>query len=253
MKILIGNTGLIGQTLKEKIIFDFEFNSKNISTFDETIDDGCELYLSCLPATKWLVNQKIVEDFDNINNILNIINKKNYSKIILISTIDVYADSPLKSNEDYSPNISKLNYGNNRYFFELLVREKLKTNCLKIFRLPALFSDKIKKNVLYDLINNNNIENINLNSQYQWYNLNNLVFDIENYIQKYPDDTVFNLFTEPIPTFQLLQYFPHINKSLLKNSNSVIYDYTTKFGGYVSNKETVLTEIENLIKNVSNK
>ena len=31
MKILVGDTGLIGNTLKEKIQFDFTYNSKNIS------------------------------------------------------------------------------------------------------------------------------------------------------------------------------------------------------------------------------
>lgn len=253
MKILIGNTGLIGTTLKEKINFDFEFNSKNITSFNEIVNDSCELYLSCLPATKWLVNQQIGNDFDNINNILNIIQEKTYSKIILISTIDVYCDSPLKSNEEHNPNVSKLNYGNNRYLFELLVREKLKTDDLKIFRLPALFSDKIKKNVLYDLINNYNIENINLNSVYQWYNLNNLVSDIQLHSENYPIDSVFNLFTEPIFTLELLKLFPNINPLNLKHGDSIVYDYTTKYGEYISNKEIVLSDIKKLITHVSDK
>ena len=33
MKILIGNTGLVGTTLKETIKFDYEFNSKNLNEF----------------------------------------------------------------------------------------------------------------------------------------------------------------------------------------------------------------------------
>lgn len=253
MKILIGNTGLIGTTLKEKINFDFEFNSKNITSFNEIVSDGCELYLSCLPATKWLVNQMVSGDLDNINYILDIIKQKSYSKIILISTIDVYCDSPLKSNEEYNPNISKLNYGNNRYLFELLVREKLKTDDLKIFRLPALFSDKIKKNVLYDLINNHNIENINLNSKYQWYNLENLSYDMDNFTRDYPNESVFNLFTEPIFTSELLKLFPNIDSSSLKHGEPIIYDYTTKYGGYLSNKETILSDIKKLINHVSDK
>jgi len=50
MKILIGNTGLVGQTLKESINFDFEYNSKSIHSYSPP--DGCDLYLSCLPSTK---------------------------------------------------------------------------------------------------------------------------------------------------------------------------------------------------------
>jgi hypothetical protein len=30
MKLLVGNTGLIGTTLKDNIKFDYEFNSKNL-------------------------------------------------------------------------------------------------------------------------------------------------------------------------------------------------------------------------------
>ena len=33
MKSLIGNTGLVGQAILEKIDFDFEYNSKNLQSF----------------------------------------------------------------------------------------------------------------------------------------------------------------------------------------------------------------------------
>jgi hypothetical protein len=99
MKILIGSTGLIGTTLKESIKFDYEFNSKTINYFLNNDYMDVELYLSCLPATKWLVNKNIPEDIKNIENIINIITKKTYKKVILISTIDVYCDSPLMIDE----------------------------------------------------------------------------------------------------------------------------------------------------------
>ena len=74
MKILIGNTGLIGTTLKKSISFDFEFNSKNISEYN--VPDDCDLYLSCLPATKWLVNKDPYTDLKNAQAIIDIINLK---------------------------------------------------------------------------------------------------------------------------------------------------------------------------------
>ena len=120
-KILIGSTGLVGTTLKESINFDYEFNSKNINTFINYDYVNAELYLSCLPATKWLVNKDITSDLKNIYKLIDIISKKTYSKIIIISTIDVYVDSPQKSDESYSPNIKSLSYGTNRYLFELLI------------------------------------------------------------------------------------------------------------------------------------
>jgi hypothetical protein len=41
--------------------------------------------------------------------------------------------------------------------------------------LPALFGKHIKKNIIYDLLNENEIHNINYNSLYQWYNLSGIV------------------------------------------------------------------------------
>jgi hypothetical protein len=253
MKILIGDTGLVGTTLCETIKFDLKFNSSNISEFHHKDIDNSELYLSCLPATKWLVNQNAVKDFENMMNILNIIKTKRYSKLILISTIDVYGNSLLKSNEDYTPKLNNFNYGNNRYLFELFIKEIVKTNDLKIFRLPALFNSHIKKNIIYDLIHNHNIEQINSNSSYQWYNLNNLHTDIEKYSNQYPNEIVFNLFTEPIDSLDIIKLFPNSVEKVLFNENKIVYDFTTKFSkcGYISSKEDVLIEIKKFINEIS--
>ena len=171
MRLIIGNTGLVGKTISDKLKFDYYFNTSNINTFNDIANDGDELFLSCLPATKWLVNKNVSNDIHNILSIINIISKKKYSRIVLISTIDVYNNSPFVSNEDYNINVGSLNYGNNRYIFELLIKELVNTDDLKIFRLPALFNKYIKKNILFDLINNNNVNDINRDSSFQWYNL----------------------------------------------------------------------------------
>jgi hypothetical protein len=199
-----------------------------------------------------MVNKNLTADIQNINNIISVISEFHYSKIILISTIDVYNESPLSSNEDYYPNVGKLSYGNNRYLFELMVREMVKTDDLKIFRLPALFNKNIKKNVLYDLVHNNNVEQINQNSFFQWYNLDNLKSDIHKYSTEYSEENVFNLFTEPIYTSDIVELFPeHMDK--VQSGNRVIYDYHTKFGGYISNKDKILKEIKQFINEFSSK
>ena len=59
MKLIIGNTGLVGKTLSNKLDFDYSFNTNNIDSFNDIAYDGDELFLSCLPATKWLVNKNI--------------------------------------------------------------------------------------------------------------------------------------------------------------------------------------------------
>jgi nucleoside-diphosphate-sugar epimerase len=186
MKIIVGNTGLVGTTLCESINFDLKFNSSNMNEFSSLVEDGSELYLSCLPATKWVVNKNVTGDFENLMNILNVIKKKKYSKVILISTIDVYNNTPLKSNEMTPPLVQSLNYGNNRYLFEVLCKDFLITEEIKVFRLPALFNKHIKKNILFDLINSNNIESINSNSSFQWYNLDNYQMILQNILMNIP-------------------------------------------------------------------
>jgi hypothetical protein len=254
MKVIVGNTGLVGKTMCQFEKFDLEFNSKNIDTFIDLVPNDSELFLTCLPATKWLVNKNLVQDINNIHNIINTISKKTYSKVTLISTIDVYNDSPLRVNESYSPNISKLSYGNNRYFFELLVREFVKTDNLKIFRLPALFNKNIKKNILFDLIHNNNVEQINANSSYQWMNLDRLPEYIEYFNNKYPNDIIFNLFPAPIDTKEIISLFPISLENVKFSDQKVVYDYTTmySFSGYfrLGNK-TELEEIKQLINEFS--
>lgn len=252
MKLLIGSSGLVGQTIQKYEKFDHAFNTKNINTFNNVCKNNDEIFLSCLPATKWLVNKNIQKDIENINNIVNIISKKHYSKVTLISTIDVYNDSPLLSNEDYSPNVSKLNYGNNRYIFELLVKEYISTDNLKIFRLPSLYNSLIKKNILYDLLNNNNIDKINKNSYYQWYNLDNLHKDIKFFSEKYKDEVIFNLFTEPVHTEQILNMFEH-HKNTVSSYDLIEYNYKTKFGEYIDSSENVLNEIKNFVNGFINK
>lgn len=254
MKLIIGNTGLVGKTLSDKLDFDYSFNSSNINSFNDIVKDGDELFLTCLPATKWLVNKNIPNDIYNILNIINIISSKKYSKITLISTIDVYNDSPFESNEDYNINVSNLNYGNNRYLFELLVKNLVVTDDIKIFRLPALFNKYIKKNILFDLLNNNNVSDINKNSSFQWYNLDNILDDINYYSNKYPNEKTFNLFTEPLESIEIIKLFPElVDETCIKDR--IEYNYCTKYNdsGYIQCKDDVLKEIKRFINEISSK
>jgi hypothetical protein len=244
MKVLIGNTGLIGNTLQENIQYDLMFNSSNIDTISTYDLNNSELYLSCLPATKWKVNLNVLKDFENLYKIYSYIKPYKYKKIVLISTIDVYTDCKLGSDEDHIPIINKLHYGSNRYLFELLVKELFCDN-IQIYRLPAVFSKKIKKNILYDLFTGNNIRNIDINSVYQWYNLDKLYYDID----QRNTSGIYNLFTEPIITSKLFQLFQIEVDDNKTYNNSVVYDFKTihTTSGYIEKSEVVLNEIKELV------
>lgn len=252
MNVLIGNTGLVGSVLKERIKFDYEFNSKNINEA-EALPNGCNLYLACLPATKWLVNKEPLLDLLNMFSIINRIKHISFSRIFLFSTIDVYNNSEVHSDEDTILTFNALNYGNNRYLFEILVNDSLKYEDLKILRLPALYHKNIKKNILFDLLNNNNVDKIPINSSFQWYNLNNIFDDLEYFITTYPNQKIFNLFTEPIKTKNIIELFPQYIDINFSNQIILNYDYKTKYCGYILDSQHVYNDIKKFINEYSNK
>ncbi len=247
MKLIIGDTGLIGTTLQESIKFDYKFNSSNLEELLnlEVNPNSTDLYLCCLPATKWLVNQNPSKDFTNMLNILNVISKKQYNTIVLYSTIDIYTDAPKHSDENYSPQLTSLNYGNNRYIFEELIRTTLNYNKLIIIRLPALFSMHLKKNIIFDILNGNNIDKVNYNSAYQWYNLENLTKDTTQCLLSLKKVEVFNIFSQPVPTSEILKIFDINKKQVDTTQKELIYDYKTNTNklGYNTSCEKILEDI----------
>jgi hypothetical protein len=248
MRVLVGSTGLIGQTIQDHITFDLCFSSQNIGNYVEHDLNDSTLYLSCLPATKWMVNQNIIADINNINSIFALISRYRYKKVVLFSTIDVYNDTPIQVDERTHPTISKLCYGSNRYLFELMVKT-LNCSDIQIYRLPALFGNRIKKNVLFDLLHNHNINSININSYYQWFNLAKLV----PLISKIDAPGTYNLFTEPVSTREIVKL---CNVAIdHQDCLPIIYDYKTILhsSGYIQDSNSVLDEIKNFLHEFSSK
>jgi hypothetical protein len=255
MRLIIGYNGLVGKTTTSQEKFDYCFNSGNINNFSEVCQDGDELFLSCLPASKWLVNKDPLKDLKNMISIVETIAPYQFSKVTLISTIDVYNGMQQGSTEDSTIEPTILTYGSNRYLFEQMVQTLVKTTDLRIFRLPALFSKDIKKNVLYDLLNSNMVENISIASKYQWYNLEYLSRDIAKYSNEYPQRSTYNLFSEPLETIEIVKLFPQYSLDTFSTKQEVEYDYRTVLSqdGYIYTKESVLQDIRALVDEVSSK
>lgn len=249
MKVLVGSTGLIGSVLREQTGFDYCFNSQNIEELPTVCPYIDSLYLACLPAAKWKVNQQPLVDLENIINIVSVLQRAQARKVFVYSTIDVYLHSPLLVDERYFPRMNGVDYGSNRFLFEMLVRP-LSSKEVTIIRLPALFHRLIKKNILFDLINDNNIDKINGNSFYQWYNLNHLWEDTQNA----PANRVINLFPEPLDTTLLVkECFPeYIDK--VNYGQAVRYDYRTIFSptGYICDAQSSLEAIKEFVNEARN-
>ena len=240
MRILVGSTGFVGTNLQRFINFDYKYNSKNLDEISSA-PDGCDLYLSCLPATKWIINKNPGLDLENAISIFTKIKNKKYNNVFLFSTIDVYQDTELLADETIAPVFQSLGYGHNRYIFEDLITQNLEYNSIKVLRLPGVYGPYLKKNILFDIKNSNNLDQININSYYQWYNINLIALDIET--ANYDDRTIFNLFPEPVSTRDIVERF--CDKPIGYEGKLMTYNYQTNTTTkrYWHDSDTSLKEI----------
>lgn len=220
MNALIGYTGFVGSNLLEKINFEHLFNSKNIKSI---VNQKYDLVIcSGIPSAKWMANNNPVEDLENIKLLINCLYKIKCNKLILISSIDVFQktfDNPtlIKCNETHHP------YGYNRYYAEIEIKKYFRDKLI-IVRLPAIFGKNLKKNVLYDLINNKFYKKLNLCDTYQWYDIKDLADDLEFIYMSNMSEI--NLFGEPISMEEIVKEFfaVDLNNMFYDSQNSIKYD-----------------------------
>ncbi len=165
---LIGHTGFVGGNLARQMNFSEFYNSKNIDdvrgrTFDLVVCAGA-------PGRKWYANENPVEDLASIRKLMRAVREVDAARFVLVSTVDVYA-VPRGVDEDIRPVGTELHsYGRHRLVLESCVRRVFGDRAT-ILRLPALFAPGLKKNALYDLMNDNDVGRVPANAAYQWYPL----------------------------------------------------------------------------------
>lgn len=247
---LIGYTGFVGSNLlaQKENFFTHLYNSKNIQEIrGQEFDD---IYCAGVPAVKWYANKHPEEDQRSIASLQEALQKVQAKRFILISTIDVFPD-PFQVNEDSAVSSVNHTYGKNRLLFENFIKETFPQTY--IFRLPGLFGKGLKKNIIYDLLNENNVEAINPQHIFQFYNLDHLTTDIDVSLQQ--QLKLVHFATEPVQVAQIAQLFER-TLSEHPDQKPVHYDFYSKFssdlknksGNYLYSQEEVLSEIADFIK-----
>ncbi|MDA9192735.1 hypothetical protein N9O27_00905 [Flavobacteriaceae bacterium] len=241
-KGLIGFTGFVGSNILKSEQFDELYNSKNINDIEgENFD---LLYCAGVPAVKWFANSNPKEDLTNISNLINSLREVNASKFILISTYDVYK-STVNVDEDSLINLSGHHpYGVHRRILELFVKEKFEDYL--IIRLPALFGKGLKKNIIYDFMNDNQINKIHSESKHQFYNLNDLTSDINLILKK--NIKLINLVTEPIKVREIANYCFNVDFNNYTESEPDNYNISSKYRDFYRTKTDILNQIRHFIK-----
>jgi hypothetical protein len=100
-----------------------------------------------------------------------------------------------------------------------------------IIRLPALFGDGLKKNALYDLLNNNEPEKIIGENEYQWYNINWLNQDI-NLLLENDFHGLINFCSQPISMISIINENNIKLKINLKAPPTILYDVNSIHSKY---------------------
>lgn len=250
---LIGYTGFVGGTLMAQRSFDDLYNSKNINDIRGQSYD--ELYISGLPATKWIANQKPQEDWDNVLGLFGHIKTVQAKTVYLISTVDVYGNN-LSADENTPIDLANLHaYGKNRLLFERMVSEIFPN--IYIVRLAGLFGQGLKKNIIFDFLNNNQVEKIESRNSFQFYNMAYLNRDLQKIVQH--GLRAVNLVPEPVKVKEVAQscfgkaFENHLATQIVSyNVKSIHAGVWGSNNGFMYSKESILKDIRTFANNYKN-
>lgn len=249
MNCLIGYTGFVGGNLLAQGEYDVLINSKNFHSMEGAVYD--RVVCAGVPAVKWKANKEPEADLARIRELMDVLKTASAKKFILISTIDVYSVNSGVDEDFDCHDPSHHAYGRHRLLFEDFCRERFKN--ILIVRLPGLFGRGIKKNVIFDLLNDNCLEMINPESSFQYYYLQNLSEDIAR--AEAAGLSLINLFTEPVKTKEIVKrFFP--GKTIGgQAAPKASYDMHTKYahlrnlsGHYLYTASEVLSQLEQFIR-----
>jgi hypothetical protein len=248
MSILIGSSGFVGGHLGLDHEFKFSFNRLNIKELTNMKTDL--LVCAGLPAQKWKANLSPEADWNNMLELARILTTVDANKAALISTIDVFQPA-LNVNEFTHPNLNgNQAYGRNRAWFETFFKSTFKN--YHIIRLPALFANNLRKNLIYDLMNKNvtELSKVNKNSTFQFFDITQIWNIINICIEQ--DFNILNVSSEPQVAQEIADIFGF---QLSANSEVVNYDmksiFSEKLGGhdgYIYDKMTIIDGIKALVK-----
>ena len=238
---LIGFTGFVGTTLLKQRTFEHCFRSTNINEID-----GKEFDLvvcAAAPAQKWIANREPEADLQKIEGLIAHLKTIHCKTFVLISTVDVFKN-PIGVNEDTPVEEAGLHsYGLHRRLLEKFVTGHFPSHL--IVRLPGLVGPGLRKNVIFDFLNNNSLHAIESRGVFQFYPMTNLWYDIQ--IALKAGLKLVHLTAEPVSVAEisLAGFGQQFNQALV--NSPVTYDlqskYATLFGVHgnyqYSKRETI--------------
>ena len=219
---LVGCSGFVGSTLQKQAAFSALFGTRNIDEIHGRQFD--RVVCAAAPAKKWIANREPLVDRQNIEDLIAHLKAMCCKTFILISTVDVFKD-PVGVDEDTPVDEAGLHaYGVHRHLLEKFVEGEFPDHL--IVRLPGLVGPGLRKNVIFDLLNENNLDAVDSRGIFQFYPMVNLWPDIETAL--HAGLRLVHLTAEPISVADVCeQGFGKAFENTLTN-NPAIYDLRTR-------------------------
>jgi nucleoside-diphosphate-sugar epimerase len=247
-RALVGHTGFVGRTLLREARFDDLYNRETI----EGIRARRFSLLVCAgaPAAKWYANQHAEEDRANLEWLMSCLSEVRADRFLLISTVDVYPD-PVGVDETtgIDPEVGDA-YGRHRFLLECFVAERFPAHT--IVRLPGLFGEGLKKNLVYDLMTSGSSLWTHPGSVFQFYDMENLWRDLRTAMDQ--GLRLVNFATEPISAREIVRACGAEPLNEETEARQVQYDMRTRFadrlgrhGPYLYTAPVILQALEQFV------
>ena len=221
MDALVGHSGFVGTTLLRQRSFERHFRSTNIREIDG--QSFHTLVCAGAPAQKWIANGDPKADRQKIEGLISHLKTVTCEMVVLISTVDVFK-IPLGVDETTPIDEAGLRaYGLHRRLLEKFVARHFPHYL--IVRLPGLVGPGLRKNAIFDLLNDNNIDTIDSRGCFQFYPMVNLWYDIETALDA--GLNLVHLTAEPITVSELSQHGFGKRFEQVLGSSPAAYDMRT--------------------------
>ncbi|MFQ3671029.1 MAG: NAD-dependent epimerase/dehydratase family protein [Verrucomicrobiia bacterium] len=203
-------------------------------------------------AKKWWANDHPDQDWQSIQKLLDVLRSVHVRRFVLISTVDVYPEpSGVDEETPINPSINHA-YGRHRYAVEQFVRDSFSPHY--IIRLPGLFGNGIKKNVIHDLMYGHELQKINPAAIYQYYSLDRIARDLEKVISE--NLRLVNFASEPVSTREIIERFFPLVEVGPEAAFKAAYDMRSRYGvlwgspapGYLFSRVEILNQLAEFLR-----
>jgi len=227
---LVGWSGFVGGTLCKQTDFDQLFRSSNIDEI--RFLKYKNIVCSAAPAQKWIANRDPLADRQNIDTLISHLKTVTCDTFVLISTVDVFKN-PIGVDEATPVDEEGLHaYGLHRRLLEKFVEGHFPHHL--IVRLPGLVGPGLRKNVIFDFLNDNNLQSIDSRGIFQFYPMVNLWWDIQTALQA--GLKLVHLTAEPISVAEVSEL--GFGKPFIQPATNppAIYDMRTRYAAVFGGK-----------------